>query len=300
MPDRVLDLSRDPCRLALDGSLLVVRRDSKPDIRVRLDEIAAICVSQPASSASFRALGALAGAGAIVVVCDERHSPTGMLLPLANHHAQTPRFAAQAALGTVARKRLWRQVVRAKIRQQAVVLDKAGFDGAPLRAMMARVLSGDTSNMEAQAAVVYWRTLMGPEFRRDRDQPGINALLNYGYAILRSAMTRAICAAGLHPTLGLQHHHRENPFCLSDDLIEPYRPLVDLAVLQHWRGGTSMELVSEVKASLVGSVCGRVSIKDEQRTMFELCSRSARSLVGVAMKERRALFLPEWTPRAPA
>jgi len=298
MPDRVLDVSRDPCHLALDGALLVIRRESTPEVRVRLDEIAAVCVSQPSSSASFRALGALARAGAIVVVCDERHAPTGMMLPLANHHAQTPRFTAQAALGVVARKRMWRQVVRAKIRQQAAVLDAAGSNGAPLRTMMARVLSGDTSNMEGQAAVVYWRTLMGQEFRRDQDEPGINALLNYGYAILRSAMTRAICAAGLHPTLGLQHHHRENPFCLADDLMEPYRPVVDFAVLQYQRTGRPLGLVPEVKSWLVGAISDRVSIKDEQRTLFELCARTARSLVGVAMKERRTLSLPEWTPRA--
>lgn len=284
--------------MSLDGALLLIRRESKPEVRVRLDEIAAVCVSQPASSASFRALGALARAGAVVVVCDERHSPTGMMLPLAVHHAQTPRFTAQAALGVVARKRMWRQVVRAKIRQQAVVLDSAGANSAPLRAMMDRVLSGDKTNMEGQAAVVYWRTLMGPEFRRDRDEPGVNALLNYGYAILRSAMTRAICAAGLHPTLGLQHHHRENPFCLADDLMEPYRPLIDFAVLQYQRSGRPLCLVPEVKSWMVDAMSVRINIRSEQRSLFGLCARTARSLVGVAMKERRNLSLPEWIPRA--
>jgi CRISPR-associated protein Cas1 len=297
MPDHILDLSQERCRLGVDGELLVIRREGRPDFRLRLDEIASVCVSEPASSVSFRALGALAAAGAIVVVCDERRAPAGMLMPLANHHAQTPRFHAQAALGVVRRKRLWRQVVKAKVRQQAAVLDAAGRDGTPLRGMMARVMSGDKSNVEAHAASVYWPLLMGERFRRQHEEPGVNALLNYGYAILRSSMTRAICAAGLHPTLGLSHHHRENPFCLSDDLIEPYRPMVDWAVFRHLDRGGRRDLDPQTKSDLVAEIVQGVRTKVDQRTLFDVAARTARSLAGIVLGTRRQLFLPEWFPR---
>ncbi len=298
MPDHILDLSRDPCAIHLEGALLVIRRENQPDFRLRMDEISAVCVSQPASSVSFRALGALAQSGAIVVVCDEKHAPTGMMMPLANHHAQTPRFLAQAAMKRPQQKRLWRQVVKAKVRQQASVLDAAGGNGAPLRSMIPRVLSGDTTNVEAQAAAAYWPALFGQDFRRERDDPGPNALLNYGYAVLRSSMTRAICAAGLHPTLGLQHHHRENPFCLADDLMEPYRPIVDWAVLKHLRAGGEMSLTPEMKRALVDAITLRVQTEDEERTLFDSCARTARSLARVVMGVRRTLVLPEWRARA--
>ncbi|MDA1106609.1 MAG: type II CRISPR-associated endonuclease Cas1 [Planctomycetota bacterium] len=298
MPDHILDLSRDPCWLGVEGALLVIRRDAKPEFKLRLDEIAAVCVSQPASTASFRALGALAAAGAIVVVCDEKHAPSGMLMPLANHHAQTPRFLAQAAMGVVQRKRLWRQVVKAKVRQQAAVLDASGGDGTALRGMMARVMSGDRTNVEAQAAVSYWPALFGEAFRRDREEEGVNALLNYGYAVLRSAMTRAICATGLHPTLGLMHHHRENPFCLADDLIEPYRPIIDRAVFSHVHRRGEVALLPEIKVALVEAITRRVRTADSERSLFDSCARTARSLVAVVMGRRKSLSLPEWIPDA--
>ena len=298
MPDHILDFSREACWLGVEGALLVVRRTGYPEFKLRMDEIASLCVSQPSSTVSFRALGALAAAGAIVVVCDERHSPTGMMMPLANHHAQTPRFIAQAAMAAPRRKRLWRQVVKAKIRQQAAVLEAAGHDATPLRTMQTRVMSGDTTNIEAQAASVYWPILFGSDFRRDRDEPTINALLNYGYAVLRSTMTRAICAHGLHPTLGLMHHHRENPFCLSDDLIEPYRPLVDLAVLRHAKSGGPLELLPAVKVALVNAIATRVRTAKTERTLFDRSARTARSLVAVILRERLTLSLPEWIPDA--
>lgn len=294
MPDLILDLSRDPCRLGVEGALLVLRRPEQPDFRHRMDEIAAICVSQPAATISFRALGALASNGVVVVVCDERHAPTGMLMPLSNHHAQTPRFTEQAAMSLPERKRLWQQVVQAKVTQQAKVLKAAHGTGLALEAMVPRVMSGDTTNIEGTAAAAYWRALMGDDFRRDFEGGGINALLNYGYAIVRSAMCRSICASGLHPTLGLHHHHRENPFCLADDLMEPFRPLVDWVVWQITRADPNAELTPENKRRIVEVITERHTAGDEERTLFDLCARTAQSLVRVILGSDKRLELPAW------
>ncbi len=294
MPNLILDLSHDPCRLGVEGALLVLRRPDQPDFSHRMDEIAAICVSQPAATISFRALGALASNGVVVVVCDERHAPTGMLMPLSTHHAQTPRFAEQAAMTLPDRKRLWQQIVQSKVTQQAQVLKAANGTGLALMAMVPRVMSGDTTNIEATAAAAYWRALMGDDFRRDYEGKGINALLNYGYAIVRSAMCRAICASGLHPTLGLHHHHRENPFCLADDLMEPFRPLVDCVVWQIMNTDPNAELTPENKRHIIDFITERHCVANEERTLFDLCARTAQSLVRAILGTDKRLDLPVW------
>ena len=291
MPDHILDISQEPCRISMDGPLLVLRRNDQPEFRMRMDEIAALCVSEPATTASMRTLGALSSAGVLVVVCDERRQPSGMLMPLAAHHAQTPRFAMQAQMSRPTRKRLWRQLVRGKVRHQAAVLvEQLGAD-CGLESMVAQVLPGDPTNIEAQAAAIYWPRLMGEAFRRDPDLPGANSLFNYGYAVLRAVVCRAICGAGLHPTLGVNHHHRENAFCLADDVMEPLRPLVDRVVISAVTAG-EIELTTPVKQRLIGAVMGRHRVKEEDRTLFDIARRMAQSMVQVVMGERRLMAVP--------
>ena len=301
MPDHILDISQDRCRIGIHGPLLVIRRENQPDFRLRMDEIAAICVSEPASTISFRALGSLSSAGVVVVVCDARHTPTGMLMPLANHHAQTPRFALQAKMSEPTRKRLWRQIVRAKVRHQARVLETTtGSDGG-LNALIPQVLLGDKTNIEAQAAAAYWQRLMGSQFRRDQEGEGLNAMLNYGYAIVRATVCRAICACGLHPTLGLHHHHRENQFCLADDLMEPFRPLVDLVIWRMTTDGVASDLSPPTKRQLVEEVTGRHRVGGEERMFSDLINRTCRTLVQVILSEKRILSIPrlEFNATAP-
>lgn len=167
----------------------------------------------------------------MVVTSDARHQPTGMLLPLAANTLQTERFAAQAALNQPLRKQLWKQVVQAKIRWQAKVLHDITGSDALLTGLVRKVRSGDPENVEAQAARRYWSRLF-PEggFKRDRDAVDQNRYLNYGYAILRALTARSLCAAGLHPSLGIHHSNRYNAYCLADDFMEPFRPFVDLRV----------------------------------------------------------------------
>ena len=152
------------------------------------------------------------------------------MLPLQGHVAPLPIQRQQMDLSKPRRKRIWQSIVRAKIYQQSSVLRDFNGEDAGLSALTKRVLSGDTSNVEARAALRYWPRLFGRDFRRVRSAPGINALLNYGYAIVRASVARAIVSAGLLPSVGIHHHHRSNAFSLADDLIEPFRPFVDRVV----------------------------------------------------------------------
>ena len=153
-----------------------------------------------------------------------------MQLPLSAHYLQNERFRAQAEAPLPLYKRLWQSVVAAKIRSQGNLLMELHGVGDEFFHFADKVKSGDPENLEGRAAVLYWKQLFNSPFLRDRDMPDNNILLNYGYAILRAMTARALCGAGLHPTIGIHHHNRYNAYCLADDLMEPYRYIVDRAV----------------------------------------------------------------------
>ncbi len=167
-----------------------------------------------------------------VLICNARHLPGAILLPIEGNSLHSKTIAQQAQITEPTRKRLWQEIVKAKICEQANVLLNAKVDNHPLPAYVKMVRSGDPDNYEAQAARIYWQRLFGKTFRRDPDGFGINILLNYGYAVMRAAVARAIVGAGLHPSMGLHHHNQYNAFCLADDLLEPLRPAVDRKVYE--------------------------------------------------------------------
>ncbi|RMF45431.1 MAG: type II CRISPR-associated endonuclease Cas1, partial [Deltaproteobacteria bacterium] len=168
-------------------------------------------------------------------------------------------------------------------------------DDMGLEAIAAQVRSGDVTNREAMAAQRYWPALFNdPDFRRRRDAPDQNRMLNYGYAALRAAVGRALCAAGLHPSLGVHHRDRTNPWCLADDLMEPYRPLIDEETAEIVASiGGDIALDGEVKAQIVGALHGRIEHEGESRTVMDWIGRSASSMAQAFLGERRQLLLPE-------
>lgn len=228
--DQVIDIATDGRHLSRDRGFLKVSDHEGEVGRVPLDQIAAVIVHAHGTTWSTSALTVLGERGAPVVLCGANHAPLSVLLPIEGHHAQGARMRAQWEARTSLLKQGWKQVIRAKIAMQAAALESAGVSPAPLLMMMRKVTSGDSTNVEAQAARHYWPRMMGDSFRRDAGLPDANALLNYGYTVLRAATARAVVAAGLHPTIGLFHSHRGNAFALADDLVEPFRPLVDCAV----------------------------------------------------------------------
>lgn len=297
MPDRILDLSDAPCKVALRNDLLVLAPRGGTEVTVPVAELAAVVAAHPQISFSHPALAALATANVAVVVCNGKYLPAGMLLPLDANTLQTARFAKQAALGQPARKRLWRQLIRLKVQTQGAVLKALTGKDAGLKALAQTVKSGDPSNVEAQAAKKYWGRVFGdPQFRRYREGEDQNRHLNYGYAILRGLTARAICASGLHPSLGLHHHNQYNAFCLADDLMEPWRPIVDLQVAR-WLSLPDHDpedpLDQATRGWLLEQLLGRYLIDGEWRVLFDCLGRVAASLAQVCLGERRDLLLPQ-------
>jgi len=226
--ERIVDIATDGLHLSIHRGFLMVERDREEVGRIALDDVHAVIVHAHGVTWSGSLAAGLAERGAPVVFCGSNHSPVAVTLPLEGYHAQNARMQAQIAASRPMMKQLWRRIVSAKIMMQGSLLAARGIPGAEAFPFIARrVGSGDRENLEAQAARRYWPLLMGPAFRRDRDAGGVNGLLNYGYAVMRATCARALVAAGLHPTIGIQHAHRGNAFALADDLIEPFRPLVD-------------------------------------------------------------------------
>lgn len=228
--DQIIDIATDGRHLSRDRGFLKVSENGTEVGRTPLDQIAAVIVHAHGTTWSTSLLTELAELGAPVVLCAANHAPKSVLLPLEGHHAQGARMRAQWQAKAPLAKQAWKQVVAAKVAMQAAALDAVGESYAPLSMMIRKITSGDSTNIEAQAARYYWPRMMGPDFRRDVRQGDENALLNYGYTVLRAATARAVVAAGLHPTIGLFHANRGNAFALADDLMEPFRPLVDCSV----------------------------------------------------------------------
>jgi CRISPR-associated protein Cas1 len=217
-----------------------------------------------------------------------------MLVPLGAHHTPVERFTAQATAGKPLTKRLWQQVVRAKILAQARLLAELHGEDFGLSQLAPLVRSGDPANVEARAARRYWQLLFDdPQFRRDRDVPDQNRVLNYGYAVLRAIVARAICGAGLHPSLGIHHHNRYSAYPLADDLMEPLRPVVDRTTVELIRQhGDVPQLDAATKRQIIDAISERFDLDGEQRTLFDISARTAASLAECFMGNRKQLTLP--------
>lgn len=228
--DQIIDIATDGRHLSRDRGFLKVSEDGTEIGRTPLDQIAGVIVHAHGTTWSTSLLVELAERGAPVVLCAANHAPKSVLMPLEGHHAQGARMRAQWQAKAPLIKQAWKKIIVSKVSMQAAALDMAGGARAPLDMMLRRIASGDSTNIEAQAARYYWPRMMGADFRRDTRGGDENALLNYGYTVLRAATARAVVAAGLHPTIGLFHANRGNAFALADDLLEPFRPLIDCAV----------------------------------------------------------------------
>ena len=290
---RVLEISEGSARLSVVNEQVVATAKDGRTQSISLEDLSGVILTHPGSVLTHASLRAIAEAGALLVVCDTRFCPVGVFLPLLGNQEQGRRMEVQVKASLPTKKRLWRTIVRSKVRGQAAVLDAVGIDAAPVRAFVEKVRSGDPDNVEAQAARRYWPLLMGVAFRRDQGLEGSNALLNYGYTVLRSAVARALVVVGLHPSFGLHHRGRFNPLCLADDVMEPFRPRVDRAVFDLTREGfDGVVLGSKEKAFLVAAVFGSMSVGGEVWSMNQVLLRVAHSLTSVYAGESDQLWLP--------
>jgi len=267
-------------------------RDEYAEIgTIPLDDIVAVIVHSHGVSYRHSLLVALAERGIPFVVCDRNHHPLGVLLTLDGHHQQARRFDEQIAAKKPTKKRLWASIVKAKLTQQASALNGIEQNGDDLLALAARVRSGDPDNLEAQGARRYWPRLFGTDFRRDRYATDVNGLLNYGYTVARAATARAVVAAGLHPSLGIHHSHEQNAMRLVDDLMEPFRPLVDLQVWKLVQAGES-KVSPATKRPLVLSFYQSLVTASGVTPILGCMQQLATSLAQVYLGQRVGLELP--------
>jgi CRISPR-associated protein Cas1 len=292
---RILDISESPARLRVEHGCLCVESGDAPTVRIPAREVAVVVLAHPQITCTLAVLSELAAAGGVLVTCDGKRLPVGLQLPLQSHYVQGERFLAQTQVKLPLRKRLWQEIVQAKIHLQGSVLKKLRGTDAGLTALARTVQSGDPTNVEAQAARRYWQQLFpGIDFHRDRDAPDQNQLLNYGYAVLRAIAARAACAVGLHPSLGVHHRNRYNPFCLADDIMEPFRPAVDTVVAQMVEeSGADAPLAYDSRRRLLNAMYDRWRVGDESRSLFEATEMLASSVVENFMGPRRRLRLPD-------
>ncbi|MGH6917337.1 MAG: type II CRISPR-associated endonuclease Cas1 [Geminicoccaceae bacterium] len=300
MIKRIIEISSGPARLSVRYRQLVIEREDQPEATVPCEDIGVLLVDNAAVSYTHGVLTHLLEVGAAVIVCGRDHHPAGLLLPIDANTLQSERHRAQIAASKPLQKRLWQTVVGAKIRLQAAVLRSAGGADAGLTAIACRVRSGDPDNREAHAAQRYWPALLGPRFRRHRGGPPPNNYLNYGYMVLRAATARALAGAGLITTLGIHHRHRNNPFCLADDLMEAYRPYVDMKVRGLVRRSEPGEDIDRpVKEALLSVFNEVIPIAGQRTPLLLALHRSAASLADAFVSGVPKLALPDGLPVAP-
>ncbi|MAN62064.1 MAG: subtype II CRISPR-associated endonuclease Cas1 [Parvibaculum sp.] len=291
MIGRIVEIAEDGRHLAMHRGFLTVSEKSVEIGRLPLDDIAALIAQAHGLTFSNNLMIALAERGVPVVLCGANHMPAAFMWPVVGHHAQAGRMADQAAAPRPLKKRLWTQIVQAKIRGQGAMLAQAGLPHGGFALLARKVKSGDPGNVEAEAARRYWPLLFGKEFRRNRSAPGTNALLNYGYTVLRAGVARAVMASGLHPSLGLQHSSRVNAHVLVDDLMEPFRPLVDREVWRLCQTGLC-DVTPETKAELARIMIVDVPTEAGLSPLMTAAERLCQSLGHAFSGEGTKLALP--------
>lgn len=267
---------------------------------VHLEDIGILILDHNQITLSHAVLQKMASFNIAFIVCNESHHPVSLQLPLATNTLQTERFKYQIEASAPLKKQLWQQTVKTKIRNQAFVLNKYGFDNASMLQWANDVNSGDTMNLEGRAAAFYWKSLsplLAPNehlFIRDREGVYPNNLLNYAYAIIRATVARALVASGLLPTLGIHHKNKYNAYCLADDMMEPYRAYADDLVFSIVKiNRTEQELTKEIKAQLLSLPATEIFIDKQRSPLMVGLQKTTSSLNKCFMGDSKRILFPE-------
>lgn len=299
----------NPAYLSLRNAQLVIKLPEveKADVSdsfkceatttIPIEDIGVVVLDNKQITITQGVLEALLENNCAVITCDSSHLPVGLMLSLCGNTTQNERFRCQLDASLPLKKQLWQQTVQYKIRNQAAVLQTThGSVARNMLAWAADVKSGDSDNLEARAAVFYWRNLFAdiPNFTREREGIAPNNLLNYGYAILRAVVARGLVASGLLPTLGIHHHNRYNAYCLADDIMEPYRPYVDALVVKlRQRGAVGDELSIDLKRELLQIPTLDVTIGSKRSPLMVAVGQTTASLYRCFNGEQRKITYPE-------
>lgn len=245
---------------------------------VPIEDLGFIVIENQEIYISIPALNKLIDNNVAVIFCDPKHMPSSMLLNLNGHHIQQELFRNQINASEPLKKQLWQQVIKKKIKNQAKHLEKQGKSFEVMNFHGSKVLSGDTDNREGAAAAHYWKHLFDFDFKRERYGTYPNSFLNYGYIILRAAVARSLAGSGLLGTLGIHHHNKYNAFCLADDVMEPYRPLVDAKIMQIITNYEEDELTTEIKMELLSVLTETVYFKTTKSPLMVALTKTTSSL----------------------
>jgi CRISPR-associated protein Cas1 len=292
---RIVEISQAKSHLKVRYGQLVIGRDGQEISTIPCEDIGVLLVDHQGVNYTHSVFTELLKCGAAIVLCGGNHHPAGMLLPLDSNSVQTERFRQQINVKEPVKKQLWKQIVQAKVKHQAKLLGKGNNGYKALMALHKRVRSGDAENIEAQASRRFWPAFFGDaNFRRDINGPAPNNLLNYGYMVMRAAVARALCSAGLLPALGIHHRNRYNSFCLADDVMEPFRGFVEAKVREICRNGDyNGELDQQIKAKLLEVLYEEVEIAGFKGPLMVGLHRTCASLARCFAGEQKTIDLPK-------
>ena len=278
MIKRTLDIS-EPAYLHLLHQQLLIDKQGVTIAQIPVEDLGIVILQNPAIVITQALIVACQKNNVALVFCDERHLPYSMLLPInEGNNLHSKILQQQLDLTLPTKKRLWQQVVKQKITGQAQTLKSLDKTYKPVERLADYVKAGDPENLEAQAAQAYWKLLFGNAFRRDVDLDGVNSLLNYGYAIMRAMIARAIVGSGLHPAIGLHHHNQYNGLCLADDLMEPFRPWVDYKVYVMTQNNPQLQVTKESKIPLLNLLAETVIWEQQNMPLMVACHYLAANL----------------------
>lgn len=274
---------------------LVIKTESR-ESTIPVEDIGFIVIDNPEIYISIPTLNLLIENNTSVIICNGSHLPNGMFLNLNSHHIQQEIFRNQINASVPLKKQLWQQTIVEKIKNQGILLETITARKNNFEFLASKVLSGDTSNMEGVAANFYWKSFFEIDFKRERFGDYPNNFLNYGYALLRAATARAISGSGLLNTLGIHHKSKYNAFALADDIMEPFRPIVDEKVFELMQKYNEQELNTQLKAELLQILTRTVYFKEEKSPLMVALQKTASSLQQCYNGQRKKIKYPKlWT-----
>lgn len=292
-------LFTQPAHLSVHKQQLVATYpETQEQKTAAIEDLGMVILEHQQITISHALIGHLLTNNAAIVTCDGFHLPQGMVLNLNGHTTQQEHFRVQIAASDAQKARLWQQTVKVKINNQAALLRQNGLETANMERWVDKVKPGDPDNFEARAAAFYWKRLFEDhlkEFKRGRFEGAPNNMLNYGYAILRAVIARSLIGSGLLPTLGYHHRNKYNAYCLADDAMEPYRPLVDELVLELVRSLDEYdELTPAIKQLLLKVPVLDVRINGQTSPLMLAAQETTSSLYKCYAKEQKSIKFPEW------
>lgn len=291
MHGNIIEIGTDNKKLSVYAGFLRVYNDEEIIKDIPLDLILSIIITSQTTIYTQPLMQRLAEEGIPMITCGKNFIPTGIYLPLIGNYKQSHIQRIQFNTSLVLQKRLWQQVVIEKVKQQASVLKLFNKQDL-LTPLISKITSGDSKNVEAIAAKRYFTALFGKDFKRDIEAKGVNSFLNYGYAIVRACVARFIIASGLCPSLAIKHQNKLNPLCLVDDLMEPFRPLIDAKVYQVFEENKlsqDAELTMEYKKVLSGLLDTKFKTKDGTSPLYIIIEDFVRQYVDSISKKQNLL-----------